>query len=571
MIVYDAQQKPIELGQSIGTGGEATVYQVANKPGLLAKIYLGHPRPGYNKKLAWMQHHPPNDPTKSQNHASIAWPLELLYTNRRKLVGYLMPYIHNAVHLLDVFNPRRREITLPGFHQLYLHRTARNLATALAAIHHNNYIVGDLNESNVMVTPSALVTLIDTDSFQIKTGSDLYPCPVGKPEYTPPELQGQSFADTQRLPEHDCFGLAILTFQLLMNGNHPFRAQWLNSGEPPPIEERIRQGCFPYVDKPNCPVAPPRHSPTLEALHPGLAELFRQCFVDGHSNPRQRPSAATWARALAEAETALIPCKNGHYYAKQLPSCPDCQTQRRRQRTASAIAAARRQKTIELEAANAAAVPVAAQENKTNWQRWIWPLGGAIILLLGVLVYNLIFLVGGNNTAQLQAESRPPTATPYPTPAQLVRVVLPTKTPTVTATPTNTPSPVPSPTYTYTPSPVPPPVNTPLPEAPPSSPSNNEPEVAIILPDGNTYNRGDTIKVILSFKDPDGVGNVFWWITGNSSENILLRKNHWCGNNPECTLTEEFTDLSPGIFNIFVAAFDTLENSTVKDTQVIVQ
>ena len=29
------------------------------------------------------------------------------------------------------------------------------------------------------------------------------------------------------------FGLAILIFQLLMNGSHPFRAQWLNSGEPP--------------------------------------------------------------------------------------------------------------------------------------------------------------------------------------------------------------------------------------------------------------------------------------------------------------------------------------------------
>ena len=176
---------------------------------------------------------------------------------------------------------------------------------------------------------------------------------VGKPEYTPPELQGQSFTDIHRLPEHDCFGLAILTFQLLMNGSHPFRAQWLNSDEPPPIEERIRQGCYPYVDKPACPVAPPRHSPTLNVLHPTLAHLFQQCFVDGHTTPRQRPSAATWARALAEAETALIPCKNGHYYAQQLPSCPDCETQRVRQRTASAIAAVRRQKTIELATATA--------------------------------------------------------------------------------------------------------------------------------------------------------------------------------------------------------------------------
>ena len=57
-------------------------------------------------------------------------------------------------------------------------------------------------------------------------------------------------------------GLAVLIYQLLMEGNHPFRAQWLGSGEPPPLEERIRLGCFPYRQTPVCPVAPPtRYSP----------------------------------------------------------------------------------------------------------------------------------------------------------------------------------------------------------------------------------------------------------------------------------------------------------------------
>ena len=44
--------------------------------------------------------------------------------------------------------------------------------------------MGDLNESNVLVTPTALVAVIDCDSFQVQAvrGGRVvtYPCPVGK-------------------------------------------------------------------------------------------------------------------------------------------------------------------------------------------------------------------------------------------------------------------------------------------------------------------------------------------------------------------------------------------------------
>ena len=46
-----------------------------------------------------------------------------------------MPYVRDAVSMLEVFNPKRRAKLLPGFDARYLHRTARNLASALAALH----------------------------------------------------------------------------------------------------------------------------------------------------------------------------------------------------------------------------------------------------------------------------------------------------------------------------------------------------------------------------------------------------------------------------------------------------
>src|SRR5205807_3008042 len=174
--------------------------------------------------------------------------------------------------------------------------------------------VGDLNESNVLASETALVTLVDTDSFQVRdpqTGT-IHRCPVGKPEFTPPELQGKAFRQLDRAPEHDAFGLAVLIFQLLMEGAHPFAGIVPGREDPPPMAERIAAGRFPHRPpraalfflrrraagprRPN-PLAPP-----FEILHPELRRLFVRCFVAGHRRPRARPGAQEWQRALEHAE-----------------------------------------------------------------------------------------------------------------------------------------------------------------------------------------------------------------------------------------------------------------------------
>jgi serine/threonine protein kinase len=334
MNIFDAQRRPVQLGTSVGRGGEATVYRVLSPQGdRLAKIYEPQPRPNYPLKLAWMVEHPPENPTQNLHHPSLAWPDGLLFDSKRKLVGYTMPFIHQGVPLLEVFNPRRRAEVLPQFDRRYLHRTARNLAAAFSALHASGYVAGDVNESNVLVTPTALVTLIDTDSFQVreerKGASIIYPCPVAKPDYTPPELQGKNFAEISRNLDHDAFGLAVLIFQLLMEGGHPFRAQWLGQGDPPPLEARIAMGAFPYASLPSQQVAPPKNAPGLDTLHPWLAELFRRCFVDGHRSARWRPGPELWVRAIKQAEDALVCCAEGHYYSGHLTRCPYCARQNR--------------------------------------------------------------------------------------------------------------------------------------------------------------------------------------------------------------------------------------------------
>lgn len=332
MILHTSSGRRVVLGPELNRGGEGIIYLIQDHPDLLAKIYL-HPHAGQVNKIAWMCRNIPQDPTRGHGHASLAWPMDSLMDEKGCFVGYVMPYIRDAYPILEVFNPLRRNLVFPEFNWKYMHRVARNLAAAVGALHARGYVVGDLNESNILVTSTAMVTLIDTDSFQVQEPRAdrimVYPCPVGKPEYTPPELQGNAFWGAMRRPEHDGFALGVLIFQLLMNGSHPFRSRWLGSGEPPPIEEKIRRGYYPYVTglRPVC--VPPPNTPSIQNLYPPLAKLWARCFVDGTKDGHLRPTPREWEQILVEAEASLVQCNNHHFYCGLLRTgrilwCPEC-------------------------------------------------------------------------------------------------------------------------------------------------------------------------------------------------------------------------------------------------------
>ena len=179
------------LDQEIGKGGEGVVYTVDNDPSQVAKIY--HPSlrlAEQEEKLRTMIAFPPQC-GHSSTHLAIAWPTALLYRHG-KFSGYLMPRVRHGHSVFKIYNPQSRANVARFFDWRHLHRTAQNVASALHALHCSHYVVGDINQKNTMVATNALVTLIDTDSFQVSgAGGKIYRCRVGVPEYTPPELQGK--------------------------------------------------------------------------------------------------------------------------------------------------------------------------------------------------------------------------------------------------------------------------------------------------------------------------------------------------------------------------------------------
>jgi serine/threonine protein kinase len=315
----------------IGSGGEAQVFLVPPDRRQVAKIYH-RPTELHAGKLRVMLANPPEDPTHEPAHTSIAWPVDLLSTayGDRSFAGFLMPCVPQMQPLFQVYNPGARRRS-PFVDYRFLHRAARNLAGAVRVLHSRGYVVGDVNESNILVSRSALVTLVDTDSFQVTDPANgtVYRCPVGKPEYTPPELQGKRFTTVDRTREHDRFGLAVLLFQLLMEGTHPFAGQYTGHDEPPPYEARIKAGHFAYGNR-RVPYVPMPTAPGLDLLDPDLRRLFVRCFEDGHSEPGARPDAQTWLSALANAEQALVTCERNprHSYGAHCAVCPWCERKR---------------------------------------------------------------------------------------------------------------------------------------------------------------------------------------------------------------------------------------------------
>ena len=306
----------IIIGNKLHEGGEGAIYEIVNDSSRVVKIYHEHKRNKERfKKLKIMIGNPPKNPTAKYNHISFTWP-EMLCLENDKPVGYIMPRISNMEPILKLMSKRGVEEFIDKHHIpsnlsfVFLLRVACNVCNVVASIHKQGYVIGDLNEQNVLVNGQGLVTIVDTDSFQVKDPETpkTYPCPVGKTEYTHPEIlreltqNKKSFSDIIQYPYHDDYGLAVIIFRLLVNGCYPY------AGTPPTkkdvsIEERIMNGIFPFSGEP-MGWKPPEIFEELykDRISEDLHQLFRAAFVKTAREPSACPSAEQFARALERME-----------------------------------------------------------------------------------------------------------------------------------------------------------------------------------------------------------------------------------------------------------------------------
>lgn len=338
--VYTQKSKQVvELSQPLGEGGEGKVYLWPQKPTLVCKVYhdsvLTDRGGQLQHKLTAMLNNPPDDPMLSQGKPTFAWPQELLFDPVRqdRLLGYVMPNVSgsHALHRLYSYQ-NRKALNLPPDREgkpldyYVMLRTARNLAEAFRLLHARSYVMADVNEDNIRFRTDGTVSLIDNDSFQVRDRSsgETFLAPVLKAEYWPADsldLQGRKVALTS---SHDCFGLAVFVFRLLMNGVHPYQGVPTSDIDPPDWPTNIARGHFPFVAAHNGGLRPPPAAPAFESLPSELQEMFVRCFVAGARDPSVRADAGMWVKALDRAEQGLKRCAKDHLYFTSASECPWC-------------------------------------------------------------------------------------------------------------------------------------------------------------------------------------------------------------------------------------------------------
>jgi DNA-binding helix-hairpin-helix protein with protein kinase domain len=321
-LIY-VDKEPVSLASQIGKGGEGEVFAVSDNAALAAKIYTVADGAAREPKISAMI-----QAQLAKRAPLVSFPISIARKKDGKFAGFTMRLIAGHRPLHDLYSPGSRKNKFPQADFRFLVRSASNIARAVASVHHSGCVIGDINHSSILVSKKATVALIDADSFQIGTESAGFYCIVGVPEYTPPELQGKSLARVFRTPNHDAFGLAIVTFQLLFMGRHPFVGT-VRRGEIPPLHDAIRDFRYVYAEDRDVGMDQPPGTPVVSEFSAEIAKMFERAFSQKTQN--NRPTAIEWVRALDVLEKSLAQCENNalHYIPRDGDSCPWCEMDER--------------------------------------------------------------------------------------------------------------------------------------------------------------------------------------------------------------------------------------------------
>ena len=319
----DSAGTRVLLGKKIGSGGEGDVFEILSPhKKIVAKIYH-KPLEAHKQEKLLLMVRGCNDELKSIS----AWPVDVLHTRKGgPVVGFLMPQISDYEPVHKVYGPTHRKEHFPHADWRFLVRTAKNLAAAFFVIHKFGYVIGDVNEGNILVNGEACVRLIDCDSFQVRTSERLYYCEVGVAQFTPPEIQNSKNFKMERTANHDNFGLSILFFQLLFFGRHPFSGVY-EGKEDMPLDRAIAEFRFAYGKNSMLKsISPPPNSVGLSVVPNDVAGLFERAFSESGARPDGRPFAGDWWDAFESLEKRMRRCSadSVHSYYSGLATCPWC-------------------------------------------------------------------------------------------------------------------------------------------------------------------------------------------------------------------------------------------------------
>ena len=300
VVVDGAVKQTITLGTLLKSGGAGSVYQICENTSQVAKIYhCDQPLPVYERKVKAMLSLSPNLPDIADAGGSfvqIAWPQAILRDQHGGFLGFVMPSLDiKATSELEYILQERqaRAEGLPTGLGVKI-TLAANLSAVIAELHRQHHYVVDMKPVNLRFYRRSLyMAMLDCDGFSIKGQDERFEAPQFTPEYLAPEFHVNGIT-VEGEEQQDRFALAVVIFQLLNFGIHPFTGRPSSEQVPTDIPGRIRTRNYAYGLRSSNAI-----SPSIISGHETISKQLRYLFDRAFESPgNTRPSAGEWASTL---------------------------------------------------------------------------------------------------------------------------------------------------------------------------------------------------------------------------------------------------------------------------------
>ena len=343
LISSGGTQAKYELGSKLDQGGAGAIFPVVGNPEWVAKVYMvphtdriDYPKAAVEReRVEAMLESPPSiqAPHKGIYH-QLAWPVGIIEDTSQRTLGFVMPRLplDQACDLEALLIPdsRRRE-GLPEDYRVRVF-AGYNLALLIRSLHKQGHHVIDMKPKNMSIYKledmQGVVALLDTDGFSIKARSGKrFPAGMFSSEYFAPELLVNGSKSTEADEYQDRWALAVIIFQLLNNGIHPYTGIY-RGAHSPTLDDHVKAGRYAYGR-----VAHPEMGAKPGSMHEYLDDDTRVLFDRAFGTSRYaRPTAKEWRDHLKEFVTPnsprMVNCTADHNHWHFSKGCQLCALER---------------------------------------------------------------------------------------------------------------------------------------------------------------------------------------------------------------------------------------------------
>ena len=292
---YISNGKTIKTSGLIHKGGAAgSIHKVYRKPKLVAKIFF-NPTKDLELRIKEMVKDYQNGKIKLElewaNKIKTnlgTWPIELLYDNKKKFKGYVMPKA-NGIELQNISSNRFDKY--PKYKEFSTLRNKLILCQRLAVVFSNfyksgNYSNGDIKPQNIYVDDKGYPMILDLDNLTINNKAPKSKNP-GTPGYKAHDYKDDIYTDY--------FSIAIIFYELIF-AIHPYVGSSKNN-KIVTKQDFINHRMFAHGrKKKNFHIIPPPHDAFNKVINKEIQILFHQAF--DLDDPKKRPNMEIWAKTL---------------------------------------------------------------------------------------------------------------------------------------------------------------------------------------------------------------------------------------------------------------------------------